>query len=342
MNGYISMTKTGRARGFVLAALALAVAGFAACSDMAADTAPATAPAMEEDKGAARTNPRVSTAPNPIGPVESPSITNAASGSAPGHDAGQAAAVPGADGGGLAQRIDFQDFTLLVRPVAEEADLVTVTVLYNGREVAGGDTAFRSVEPGFAREEFPGADCSSREIGLFTGGANCCYGYYLLSLCEGRAFAAYIEPYDGGLGQPRTLPDGHSKGFTAGDGTFMYYEPAGQSGAAPLSFSRASSPRLQRYLVFENGVWRADKPGEFASGYTDLLAELEESGDIDPAAKAITASYYTLMAGGDAAAAEDALKKHLPAEYAALGGTIFADVHKAVEGFRPVRELLLP
>lgn len=355
MNRFSTIARrAGGARaGMVAALFAMAVAGLSACSDTT-DTKAASG----------QDTATVSTAPKAVGPVSSPSVKSVTPGTTmPGSIADQAATagVSSAESGAGPQpgsaalaagapagthetavpQINFQEFTLRSQPVADEDNLVSVTLLHQDKVVSDTGAAFRTVEPQSVLEQFPREDCASREIDMFTGGANCCWGYFLLTSCGGQGYASYIEPYDGGLGDVQTLPGGKAKGYVIGDGAFMYYEPAGQSGSAPLSFARVNSPRVQRFLVFDNGAWRADQPGEFAEGYKSMLAALEGSKDIDPAAKAIMAAYYTLMAGEGATAAEAALAKALPKEYASLATAILADVRKAVAGFRPAQELPL-
>ena len=110
-------------------------------------------------------------------------------------------------------------------------------------------------------------------------------------------------------------------------------------GANKLSLSRVDSPRITRFLVFENNAWRAGKPGELPAAYASPLAQVRKDKDANRTAKAMSMAYYTLMAGEKEADAARVLKRTLPGTYASLAPVILADIKAAVAGFDPVRNL---
>lgn len=197
------------------------------------------------------------------------------------------------------------------------------------------DSAFREVTFNEGLANFPAENMETVKINMYTGGANCCQGYYLLVVenhPEGaKHYAAYVEPYDGGLAM-----NSEPAGYAAIDPSFKGYELEGTG----VFLSRAESPRLSRLLVFENGKWRADKPGEFAEYYLDMLAETDEM--INPLSKAIALSYYHVMADYPADEAKGLLQNEMPKEFAAkpeIVDRIFADIEEAVKAFDPVENL---
>lgn len=221
------------------------------------------------------------------------------------------------------------------------ADEITPSLAYKGADITQTGETVRAVDPEQEVRNFPLPGCRSMKVEMFTGGANCCFRYYLLSECPDGSHAAYIEPRDGGMG----AANASMRAYTMDDAAFFYYSPAGQtadqSGDAPFSFSRAESPRITRYIVYENGEWRPDRPGEFKAAYRSLRAQAVR-GEGVPGAKAVMAAYYSLMAGDAEDTAMRTLSMNLPGKYRKLSPGIFADIKKAVADFNPVKNLDLP
>ena len=246
----------------------------------------------------------------------------------------QATPGPVADSGQVRARLG--DFAVAASP-AEAENLVVPSLQHKGAALTKTSEPVRALSPEQTQTAFPLPECQSMKVEMFTGGANCCFGYYLLTQCPDGDFAAYVEPRDGGLG----TGDRKLRAYPADESAFYYYEPTGQQGEDKLSLSRAVSPRPTRYIVFDNGSWRVDKPGEFPAVYNALILRNARDKGMDPAARAITEAYYTLMAGKNADAALRALKRSLPGKYASLATQIFADIQKAVTDFNPVRNLVV-
>lgn len=231
--------------------------------------------------------------------------------------------------------LHFAKFSIEVKAAPEAENYKVVTVSHSGKAVTADSDIYRSVETDAATRDFPLPGCESMTLELFTGGANCCFGYYILTSCPEEDVAAFHEPTDGGMGKATAI-DAEIKGYPMADPAFMYYSPANQSGAAILSLNRVESPRPTRYVVFDANTWREDKIGEFAQAYKDLAVQSEGSdGSADPVASAISRAYYTHMAGADAAEVKALLATELPAEFADLKDTIFSDIVKATAEFKP-------
>ena len=259
-----------------------------------------------------------------------------------------ATAAPPADGEqepGLAAgaKTNFGKFAIEVGAAPEVEGFKRVAVKHDGKLLRQDDDPYRVVTPGDELRDFPLPGCESMTLELFTGGANCCFGYYILTACPDEDAAAFSTPADGGLGEAVTVA-GEVKGFAMSDPAFMYYSPQGrENGAAALSLSRVESPRPTRYVVFDDSAWRAYKLGEFAPAYQTLAAEAKADGQGGKTAgRAIALAYYAHMAGADAAEVKTVLKAELPTEFADLSDTIFDDVVKAAAEFKPFERLPLP
>ena len=231
-------------------------------------------------------------------------------------------------------KLDFAKFSIEVKASPEAENYKLVTLSHSGKTVTADDGVYRIVTPGAAAGDFPLPGCETITLELFTGGANCCFGYYILSACPDEDVAAFHEPTDGGMGAATTVA-GTAKGYPITDPAFMYYSPEGQSSAAPLSLTRVQSPRLTRYVIFADNAWRGDKIGEFAEAYKEMAAAAAGEGGVDPVARAISLAYYTHMAGAAEAEVKALLEAELPAEFAGLKDTIFSDIVNAAAEFKP-------
>ena len=238
---------------------------------------------------------------------------------------------------------NFGKFAIEVGAAPEIENYKLVAVKHSGKLLRQDEDPYRAVTPGAELRDFPLPGCESMTLELFTGGANCCFGYYILTACPDEDAAAFSAPADGGLGEA-TAVTGEVKGFVMSDPAFMYYSPQSQAnGASALSLNRVESPRPTRYVIFADKNWRADKLGEFTPAYQALAAEAEaaEQGG-KTAGRAITLAYYAHMGGADAAEVKAVLKAELPTEFADLSDTIFDDIVKAAAKFNPFEQLPLP
>lgn len=228
----------------------------------------------------------------------------------------------------------FGNFTLAV---SSEEPMKQPHLRYKDREIMLDQPPVRALESARPTPDFPLPGCESQKTEVFTGGANCCFGYYLLTQCPDGAYAAYLEPFDGGLGEPEVA----LRAYPVADPAFMYYSPENQTGEDRLSFNRPESPRVTRHIVFDAGMWRAARVGEFQEAYTRLAAEAVRDANLAPEARAIAAAYYSLMAGSPRAVTAKRFTTALPEKYRRLADTMFADIEKAVAGFAPVTNLTI-
>lgn len=243
------------------------------------------------------------------------------------------AAYAGGNAGLEEKSVVFHGFSI-TQTAAESPDnpMKTLDIRHHGASLPCLPDAFREVTVSDVQQNFPQPGCESVQIEAFTGGANCCFGYYVLSSCGGKDVAAFVEPFDGQVAasdRPATL--------SVSDPAFMYYEYRGA--ATGLSFSRVDSPRLARLMFYDGGTWRVDAKGEFPAYYQDMLKQVQ--GASSPAAtKAVQAAYYRLMSGENAESAAAAFKRELPSQYAGVAEAVFADIAKAVDAFAPVRTFM--
>ena len=234
-------------------------------------------------------------------------------------------------------RASLGDFTVFAVAADPELPLVQPSLLYKNRDLSQTHDPMRELTPGQSVRDFPLPGCESMKVELFTGGANCCFGYYLLASCPDGGHAAYIEPRNGGVGEAQPA----LRAYPVDELAFFYYEPANQQGGVKLSLSRVDSPRITRYLVFDGGAWRADRAGELPAAYKALLAQLRGDKTMNRTARAISLAYYSQMAGEKPQAAARVLRRALPKEYAHLAPVILADIQASVDNFNPVRNLVL-
>ncbi len=261
-------------------------------------------------------------------PGQAPAVSQAPSGAASQPANGETGAGQssdngsGGDSGEQAKPIDetFHKFRISTRPDAELEGYSDLKITYSGKIAAEPeDEPFRETSFEKPGGDFPASGCETLKLEVFTGGANCCFGYYIMTSCPDGDYLGYIEPFDGMMSKS-SLPGA----FSVDEPYFIYYGV--EDGTVSLDLSRVESPRPQRLLVFENGAWRADKVGEFAQHYRSLSEKAGDGFDKGAPAAAILKAYYAYMAGDSKEQVLGLLKKELPAEYAVLSEAIFADI----------------
>lgn len=235
---------------------------------------------------------------------------------------------------GEASEINLGKFEAYIK--MDSDGLTRLKVLCGKKDITEDEEdAYREVTFNEPFPNFPVENMQTVKINIYTGGANCCQGYYLLvveNLPEGaKHYAAYVEPYDGGL-----AVNNEPVGYAAIDPAFKGYSIEGTD----VFLSRAESPRLSRLLVFENGKWRADKIGEFGNYYMNMAEETEDL--VNPLSKAIALGYYYVMADYPPDEAKAVLQRYMPKEFAdkpEIVDQIFADIEEAAREFDPVDNL---
>ena len=239
--------------------------------------------------------------------------------------------------------IKFNRFNIEIGMDAEVDNYKTLSILHDGKPVSTATDAYRTVEISDRVNNYPVENCETLSLEMFTGGANCCFGYYILSACPDADAAVYIDPIPGGMSaDPKNLGD--TMGYAVTDPSFMYYSTE-EDGDDSITLSGAESPRLVRYVVFDVDRWRLDKRGEFTAAYRQLSAEadgLQADGPVpNPVSRAIYMSYYSYMAGDDPVAVKALLKTQLPVQYSHLSDVVFSDIEKAVTEYKPLEVMEL-
>ncbi|CAK7020236.1 MAG: hypothetical protein DELT_02390 [Desulfovibrio sp.] len=235
--------------------------------------------------------------------------------------------APNPEGAASTPLARIGEFSVTATPGAD--NLQTVDVYKNGGSITQFSDPVRDVAPDIVRHDFPLPGCTSQKVEIFTGGANCCFGYYILTACPDGQHAAFVKPLDGSMG----APVGSLRAYPVSDPSFMYYSKE------PVSFIRPTSPRFTRYIVFDNGTWRADRIGEFPAAYRSLAGKALADDKMDKTAKAITVAYYNYMAGDKETPLKSAFRRALPKEYRNVSASIFEDIKKAAVGFNPVKNI---
>lgn len=210
------------------------------------------------------------------------------------------------------------------------------SVVYAGKEVATGYTAD-------IMESFPKAGMTTVLITSFSGGATgCCYEYsfFTINLADNSVLLTTLE-----AGGRRGM---HDDGFFEADGRirFGHWDFDGYSltkNGVSMSICHATAPWLDRFLVFENGQWRADRVGEFPEYYKSQLSRpAAKTGDRpDPATLALETAYYSLMAQISPQETVDAVAKVLGSKKAVLAKGVVADEQKDIAGNAFVQNSLL-
>ena len=131
------------------------------------------------------------------------------------------------------------------------------------------------------------------------------------------------------------------------DYQFAYYHARDAS----LWFPFSQSPAMERLLVYGNGGWRVDRPGENKGFYERIMArngcmekvripapraEGEEA--LEMAAQAIECAYYAMMAGEDTDVPGKILKDRLPRAWQSEFVSLLQDIKRAVADFSAIRK----
>ena len=251
-----------------------------------------------------------------------------------------AAAAEAKNSGQSASQLGVRTGPFVVDVLEAREGMQSLRVMCNSKDITeDGDTLYREVTVDEPVSDFPEQGLETVKINIYTGGANCCQGYYLLVSAQEHgtaeeSYAAYVEPYDGGLSR-----NDYPVGYAAIDPAFKGYELENTE----IFISRAESPRLNRLLVFADGRWRPDKVGEFPDYYQIMSEATAEAGNMHPLSRAIALSYYSLMRGDGADAALKVLKTDIPDAYnkRKIVAAIFEDIEEAAGNFNPVENLKL-
>ncbi|MBE1236046.1 hypothetical protein IHV25_00025 [Phaeovibrio sulfidiphilus] len=236
-------------------------------------------------------------------------------------------------------RTDFGPFALLAEPEFG-GETLDAKLVFDEREVDASARGFVIFNPRAEVRDFPLPGCRTLPVEMYSGGANCCFTYYILTTCtdDSVSYASYIDANGkSSMGNPETLENGTaSLVFPISDPAFQYYQPRGQSDENPLFLSGADSPALTRFLIFDETIWRPDQAGRHQEAYDILIAQVRNAADMHPAARAIAIAYYTAMKGDESL---EVLEELLPVDWAPYKELINADILDAIENFEPVHTI---
>ncbi len=236
-------------------------------------------------------------------------------------------------------------FDMAVRE-AKPGTSYSVVVKRNEKVLFKGES-FYSMPETETMADFPRKGCNTLLAYTFSGGAHCCTAGILCTECEGSGNLTIVDLSNLEEFIPTDPDAGYGGGIGLIDYQFAYYETKNPK----LWFPFSISPAMERLLVFKDGKWNVDKPGE-KPGYYEKLLDQKKCGitsklqnqasdedDLDLAATAIECSYYDLMAGKGADTAAAMLANKLPDSWKSEAAGIFRDVRKAVSNFDPVKRL---
>lgn len=230
-------------------------------------------------------------------------------------------------------------FLLTVSGAPEEGTF-EVSLTRSGQSILEDESYM--VEPeGTIFENTPVKGSKTLVAYIFSGGAHCCttaivatvrgqnHAYSLLDL----AHSSEIEFVD--------INGDGVKEIKIHDWQFAYYG----TGNPKIGFPFASSPAMERLLVFEDSGWRPDRQGEFPSFYEKLSTRHRSEAESKTgkpartvdliAANAIQSAYFAVMAGKGDKTAEQLLQRLLPTSWRPELKRIADDVVKATKDFNP-------
>lgn len=226
---------------------------------------------------------------------------------------------------GTTESVDFGDFRLSVYAQDQATFLVALT--YRGRTVYQGESYIADpIKTLAVHEDFPAKDCRTMIATMYSGGAHCCSFAVIVTLGPDGPSAQVAALAEDGLAMLDADHDGVME-LELVDWSFAYYHLDSDH-----SLCFACSPGFSRYLVYDRGAWRPDRPGEFTERYREL--QFEPSGS-DPAL-AMQAAYCELMAGGAVADVSGTLLDLLPMDWRDVLDSVLADLINAAQDYAPV------
>jgi hypothetical protein len=266
---------------------------------------------------------------------------------------------------------------LRVRVVKGEAGLNPLAFYYKDKRVA---LAENNVTPlhkaALALKDFPNKGDDSLCVSVSTGGAHCCHEQFIFTRSGGKATLYRIDRRHSDLDSATDPQPVARPGETAvpalaleiDDWSFAYY----QTPDAKKDLAFAYSPAFSRLLLWENGRWRPDRPGEFSQRYRRILAGLEAApstgegvrltqdangsrietqplgpeleqriADEELVSKAMQLAYYRLMLNEAPERVLERLKAELPESWRAVAEAVLKDARAAVQEFNPVERFSL-
>ena len=197
-------------------------------------------------------------------------------------------------------------------------------------------TRYSRLELAPPRRDFPKPGHQTLLIKMQPGMSSSYNSYLILTLGPDGDFASFIPPAESLIAAKcagnRYLIQDPAFGLNA----LRHADTAGESAAF-----EQGRPKLWRLLVFDDGRWRVDRPGELPCFYRQEIKKMPGKTGQSPLPCALRIAYYQLMAGDDAEMVKRQLAAGINACFAAVEGEFaFQSVLHAVIGFDPVEVLL--
>uniref|UniRef100_A0A7C4AGS0 Uncharacterized protein n=1 Tax=Fundidesulfovibrio putealis TaxID=270496 RepID=A0A7C4AGS0_9BACT len=261
--------------------------------------------------------------------------------------------------GGRTQDIVCGEMNLRFYGVELTSGSTGVVARAGGKVLFRAEAAFGGYDLGQAQvlRDFPARGATTLLVSVGNGGSCCTETHILTRGDTGMAYAGVTSNRSRAGAEQRA--DDPAGALFCHDGFFANYYVS--DGKADIIMYPGSHAAVERFLVFDNGHWRADRPGEFRERYL-ALADADMRACADPAGylraqpglravpgdqlremagevrlcKAVEAAYHAMMAGESAEQCLARLNAALPPSHSLLAPKVLADVRKAVAGFNPV------
>jgi hypothetical protein len=245
----------------------------------------------------------------------------------------------------VSKKVEFADMRITATEhEGMDAQRYSLVLEERGKMIFSQDCAFRVHDPKII-PNLPQSECKSLVAYCFSGGAHCCMALILATRCPQKESICLVDAAhsDQEMKTVDAIGNG-TKQIKVQDWQFAYYGPEDSE----LMLSFGGSPAMQRLLVFDEGAWRPDRPGEYQRYYEHLVKEnsgssrkaLRKNRDSERAvAGAMQACYYYLMAARPPAEARELLDSLLPTSWKAEAAKIFEDITSAVKDFDPVEPI---
>lgn len=260
-------------------------------------------------------------------------------------DAGQESALPKGTEENVEKLVRHGPFLLAVEK-EPGGDRFKVEVRKDGK-VLYRDQSYYSTPPVDVIEGLPHKGCSTLVTYCFSGGAHCCTTAILCTTCgQEESMTVFDLSNLTELILSERGPDEPPE-VSLLDYQFAYYHSRNSSFWFPFS----QSPAMERLLVYRNGSWRVDRPGEDRHFYERLMARdgcpgkaggghslVGEDEAVEMAASAIECTYYALMAGQSAESATGILKSRLPRSWQSELVGLYQDTKRAAADFNAIKK----
>lgn len=221
----------------------------------------------------------------------------------------------------------------------EESDLSTfkLFVSYKNSVIHIDESYFQDpVATGKIIENAPRDGCQSIITYSYSGGAHCCTTAILATSCKTVDSLIKVDlQHNSSEDILNDLNGDGIKELVLYNWDFAYFSPDENH---DLCF--AVSPSMLHYAIWTQEGWKITRPGDLSlkNIYTKLMNEQLNSKPSSDyrVGRAITTTYYALMAGEDNAKAKNLLTKLLPKHWKPITNRIFSTIESSAANFNPI------